>query len=198
MNQAINETLDDVKQMEEEAKYTIITMEDDEEATSQSAKILYDCKEAVTKLYAQFHDWWKENQNSDEYKARKEKLKQESDRLIMTAKVQIQRLQENEELKDAVNKGVKVAADTGTWVLQTLSEGVSELRKSEGGKKVESVVHSVVQDERVKQGVTSLKKGTLKLAESAYEGLKKVLDDRDDTSTESEAEVLSDEKNNNL
>lgn len=199
MNRMDNETLEDVKHMEEEAKYKIITLEDEEEPTSNSIKILYDCKEAVNKLYAQFHEWWKENQNSEEVKARKEKLKQDSDRLIQTAKVQLQKLQENEELKDALNKGVKVAADTGTWVLQTLSEGVDELRKSEGGQKVEAYVSSVVHDERVKQSVTSLKKGTLKLAESAFEGLKKVLDDSDETNTEeSEIEVLNNEKNNNL
>lgn len=198
MNQE-NECWEDVKHMEEEVKYTIFTLED-EEPSSQSAKILTDCKNAISKLYEEFKEWYKENQESEEVKRRKEKLKQDCDRIIDATKEQLRKVQENETLKDTLSKGVQVASDTGTWVLQTLSDGVDTLRASEGGQKMEQALHQVVNDDRVKQGVASLKKGTLKLAESAFVGLKKVLDDdhKETKSKESETEVLKNEKNNNL
>ena len=96
-----------------------------------------------------------------------------------------------------MNKGVKVACDTGVWVKETVSDGVSEFRKTENGQKVEAFVKSVKNDDRVKQGVTTFKKGTLKVAESALKGLRKVLDDQDGTQDD-KAEVSEYEKNNNL
>ncbi len=194
-NEPLYETADDVTSMEEEAKFKIITLEDEEECETEDAqgkKIIMDCKAAVAQLYASFREWVKENQNSAEIKARKEKLKADSDKLIATAKEQLAKLQENESVKRVVNKGVQVAADTGTWVMDALSEGISEIRSSEGGQKVEAMVQNVKNDERVKQGVASFKKGTLKLAESALEGLKKVLEEH------TEGEVLEDEANNDL
>lgn len=197
-----NHNMEDVNDMEDAAKYTIITLEDEEEGTfsSQNAQILTDCKEAVTKLYMEFREWLRENQESAEVQARKEKLKQESDRLIQRAKEQMQKLQENENLCYAVNKGIQAAADTGSWVMHTLGDGVRVIRNSESGQKVQMAVHNVANDDRVKKGVASFKKGTLRVAESAFEGLKKVLDDEHNgTKTEeSETEVLKHEENNNL
>lgn len=191
-----NNHTDDIAGMEEEARFQIITVEDEEALSSQGSKIMTDCKEAIAQLYANFREWVKDANDSEEIKAKKAKLKQESDKLIALAKEQLRKLQENEDLRKAVNKGVKAASDTGAWVKQTLSDGVSEFRKSESGQKVESMVHSVKNDERVKQGVASFKKGTLKVAESAYKGLKKVLDD--DKTADDQAEVADYEKNNDL
>ncbi len=198
MNQANKEWMsheqyDDVSDMEEEAKFKIITLEDEEETKdSQAKRIIADCQAGIAQLYRTFREWLAENQNSDEVKARKEKLKMESDKLIRAAKDQLKKLQENEDLKRVVNKGVQMAADTGAWVMDTVSEGIHDLKESESGKKIGAMVQNVKQDERVKQGVSSIKRGTLKLAESALAGLKKVLDEQ------TEGEVSKDEADHDL
>lgn len=196
MNQSFNHK-DDITSMEEQARFQIITVADEEAQSTQGAKILADCKEALAALYTGFREWLKEANDNEEIKARKAKLKQDSDKIIAVAKEQLHKLKENEDLRKAVNKGVQAASDTGVWVKQTLTEGVNELRKTENGQKVESFVKSVKNDARVKQGVSSIKKGTLKAAESALKGLKKVLDDQDET-VDGKAEVAENEKNNNL
>lgn len=200
MNQFNNEQIDDVTKMETEAKFKIITVADEEEeaTSSQGAKIIADCKDAVAQLYASLRMWLKENKDSEEAQEQKEKIRQESDRLITIAKMQLQKLKENEELRHAVDKGVKVAADTGECIIRTLNAGVSEFRKTESGQKVDAMVQSVKNDERVKKGVATLKKGTLKLAESAYSGLKKVLEEKEDTPEADLTEVLNDEANHDL
>lgn len=200
MNQFNNEQIDDVTKMETEAKFKIITVADEEEeaTSSQGAKIIADCKDAVAQLYASLRMWLKENKDSEEAQEQKEKIRQESDRLIAIAKMQLQKLKENEELRHAVDKGVKVAADTGECIIRTLNAGVSEFRKTESGQKVDAMVQSVKNDERVKKGVATLKKGTLKLAESAYSGLKKVLEEKEDTPEADLTEVLNDEANHDL
>lgn len=195
MNPMQNSNLDDVSNMEQEAKYTIITLED-EETDSQAKQIFTDVQDKLNTLYSEFRIWLKENQESEKVAERKAWLKAESDKLLASAKVQTQKLKENENLQDAIRKGGKLANDTGSWIVDTLQDGVHEVMKNETVQKittnVDDVIHQVKHDERVKQGVTSFKKGTLKLAESAFKGLKKVLD------TESEIEVQNDEKNNDL
>lgn len=196
MNQNFNHQ-DDITSMEEQARFQIITVEDEEADSSQGAKIIADCKEAVAALYASFRDWLKDANDNEEIKAKKAKLKADSDKIIALAKEQLHKLKENEELRKAVNKGVQVACDTGVWVKETVNEGVNDFRKTDSGQKVESFVNSVKNDARVKQGVTTLKKGTLKAAESALKGLRKVLDDQNETEND-KAEVSENEKNNNL
>ncbi len=200
MNQFNNEKADDVTKMEAEAKFKIITVEDEEKgaASSQGAKIIDDCKEAIAQMYASLRVWLSENKDSEEAQAQKAKIREESDRLIAAAKLQLQKLKENEDLRQAVDKGVKVAAETGDCIKRTVNAGVQEFRKTEGGQKVEAMVQSVKNDERVKKGVASFKKGTLKLAESAYTGLKKVLKEKEDASSADLTEVQDDETNHDL
>lgn len=192
MNQSFKHK-DDINDMEEQARFQIITVEDEEAQGSQAAKILADCKEAITVLYASFREWLKDANDNEEIKAKKAKLKQDSDKIIALAKEQLRKLQENEDLRKAVDKGVQVASDTGDWVMQT----VSEFRRSENGQKVEAFVNSVKNDARVKQGVSTLKKGTLRAAEGALKGLRRVLDEKDGAQDD-KAEVSENEKNNNL
>lgn len=195
-----HESMDDVTEMEAEAKFKIITVEDEEEeaASTQGAKIIADCKEALSQLYAGLRLWLSENKDSAEVQAQKAKIREESDRLITMAKSQLQKLKENEELRQAVDKGVKLAADTGDCIVRTLNAGVSEFRKTESGQKVEAMVQSVKNDERVKQGVANFKKGTLKLAESAYSGLKKVLEEKQDAPGADPTEELDNEADHDL
>ena len=76
MNQFSNQKTDDVTKMEAEAKFKIITVEDEEEgaASAQGAKIVDECKEAIAQLYASLRVWLSENKDSEEAQAQKDKL----------------------------------------------------------------------------------------------------------------------------
>lgn len=184
--------LNNVDEMEQEAKFKIITLEDEEDSSSK--QYIEDIQRKITILYEEFRNWVKENQESDTYIARKAKLKEESDKLILLAKFQMQKVKENERFQDSLEKGKELVADASEWLV----DGVKVVMQQESVRKISSNVEDVViqvkENERIKEGVKSFKKGTLKLAESAFNGLKKVLDD----TQESEIEVQDDEKNNNL
>lgn len=196
MNPMTNNNLDEVNHMEEEAKFTIIKMVEEE---PNSKQILLEVSDKLAALYQSFRIWLKENHDSEQMQVQIAKLKAENERLMLLAKIQIQKLKENEDLQRTLEKGVKLASETGTWLYETVQDGVKEILKHEQVQKFTNNVDDTVtqwkQDERVKQGVKSFKKGTLKVAETAYIGLKKVLDDNTD---ESKTEVLVNEKNNNL
>lgn len=184
--------LNNVDEMEQEAKFKIITLKDDEDSSSK--QYIEDIQRKITILYAEFRNWVKENQESATYLDRKAKLKEESDKLILLAKIQMQKVKENDRFQDSLEKGKEFVVDASDWLV----DGVRVVMQQESVRKISSNVEDVViqvkDNERVKEGVKSFKKGTLKFAESAFNGLKKVLDD----TQESETEVQDDEKNNNL
>lgn len=197
MNQ--NFDFEDVTSMEEEAKYKIITMEDEED-DPRASQILKEIMQRINESYEEFRIWMKDYQEREEVVKRKQQLKEDNDRLIAYAKLQITKLKENDELKQAVDKGLQVASDAGNWIIDTISVGVKEVMRQEPVQKFSANVNEKIvqikEDERVKDGIQSLKQGTLKVAESAFEGLKKVLDT--DKTSESETEVFENEKNHNL
>lgn len=199
MSQMTERNLEEINYMEQEAKYTIIRLEDEEE-DSTAKQALQDISEKLTVLYSEFRTWLKENAESERVQERKAWLKKESDRLLMSAQEQMLKLKENEDVQQALQKGMKIAADTGVWLYDTVNDGVKEVMKNENVKKlahnVDDVVQSIKQDERVKQRVVSFKKGTLKLAEHAFHGLQKAFDT--ENTEESKIEVQENEKNNNL
>lgn len=168
----------DVNNMEKEAKYKIITMEDEEESP-QCAAAIHECRESIQQLYEDFRKWWNDSKSSEETKEYKEKLKQETERIINACKLQIMKLKENEELKKVMDKSVDVATKTSDWMIKTFHESVDTMKKNEQCQKVQAKFQQFKEDERVKKSVGSIKRGTLKVAESALESLRKVLDEND-------------------
>ena len=67
-----------------------------------------------------------------------------------------------------------------------MQAGIQEISKNDVVKNctdtLTDTLHSIKEDEQVKSGVRKLKKGTLKVAESAFNGLKRVLDTETDDS----------------
>ena len=67
-----------------------------------------------------------------------------------------------------------------------VQEGIQEVRQNEYVRRsvhaVADTVDTIRNDEQVKKGVRKLKKGTLKAAEAAFQGLKRVLDTDEDDS----------------
>lgn len=81
--------------------------------------------------------------------------------------------------EDVKNGKEKLNEMTGK-VTNAFSDGVDELMKKDYVVKtmdtITDTVSAIREDERVKKNVKKLKKGTLKAAEKAFEGLQRVLD----------------------
>lgn len=165
--------------MEKAARYTIIQMEDEEDEAKTSS-IFEDAKNELTRIYGEFHAWIKDNVNSEETAQRLEKLKADSARLIETTKQKVAEFNEREDVKNGKEK----LNEVGGKVADAVSEGVNEIMNhAYVAKTVDTIsdtVSAIREDERVKRNVKKLKKGTLKAAEKAFEGLQRVLDTKDE------------------
>lgn len=168
-----------VDDMEKETRYTIIQMEDDEDNENASS-IFADAKIELSRMYAEFRQWIKNNVNAQETTQRLEKLKTDTALLLETTKQKVAAFNQREDVK---NGKEKLNEMTGK-VTNAFSDGVDELMKKDYVVKtmdtITDTVSAIREDERVKKNVKKLKKGTLKAVEKAFEGLQRVLDTKDE------------------
>lgn len=171
----------DLDQMHEKAKIELLTMGDD---TAQNKETVNAVLDELNVLYTNFKEWMKVNLDSEVMEPRLQKLKDDTELLLAKAKLKVQTYTEKPEVQTRLIEGKEFVVDTSNKVAHVVSEGAQELLQNEQIRKVvDSVsitVQSIKHDERIKEGVISLKKGTLKVAESAYQGLKKMLDETTD------------------
>lgn len=163
----------------QEKKFTIISVEDDD---SDANRILNDAKEEANHKIQEFRIWMNENMNAEERKARTERLKSELNELMERTRKKLEEFNDREDVKQGKER-VAAAADKLT---SYVNDGIEEVLKNEVVSNVISTVSdtigTVVNDDRVRKNVKKLKKGTLKVAEHAFNGLKRVLDTDDDES----------------
>ena len=162
------EKMDDkIENLEKEVKYHIIELE--ENVDEHISPIIEDTKNSL-------HTLFQESMTSQEMKDRLYKLKEDSLKILEMAKQKIEEFNSNDE----VIKGKKKLNDATLAAARCISDGIDEIMKNETlNRTVDTIANKVdtfCKDERVVKQVDKLKKGTLKLAENAFEGLKRVLD----------------------
>lgn len=176
MDKAVDSNVDE---LEKQAKFTIIQM-DDEQDDTRRAKILDDAKTEMTRLYEEFRSWLEENLYSEDINDRFEHLKLETARLLKRTK---RALLEFNQREDVIKSKAKMV-QAGGVIRHCFDEGIQEIMSYEYVAKavdnVSTALDNVRHDERVRQGVKSVKRGTLQIAQSAFDGIKRVLDTDDD------------------
>lgn len=177
-----NEREKEVENLEQEAKFKIITMECDDEEQEGSRKILDDAAKQLQRLFQEMRDWLREHADSMEVNERMERLKQETQKLLTATQDRLQRFSQREDVQAGSKKAVAAADKLAGYV----QDGIQEVRQNEYVRRsvhaVTDTVDTIRNDEQVKTGVRKLKKGTLKVAEAAFNGLKRVLDTDEDDS----------------
>lgn len=168
----------DIDKMREEAKQKLENLSGDDHVKKEALDGIND---ELNALYANCKDWVKTNMSPEVLEPKIQKLKEETEILLAKAKDKVQTFSEREDVREKINEGKEIVVGASNKVVQAVSEGAQELLQQEQVKKVvDNVSHtidSIKSDDRVKEGVSNLKKGTLKVAESAFNGLKKILDD---------------------
>lgn len=166
----------EVESMENEAKYTIIQMEDEVEGDES---ILDETRKEITRLYQEFRDWLSENVDSEEISARMEKLKDDTAVLLAKGKAKTLEFAGREDVQKTKDRVVAA----GEKVMDGVSDGINTIMENEHVMKamdsISDTITNVRKDERVQKNVKKFKRGTLKVAQHAFDGLKKVLDTDD-------------------
>lgn len=175
-----NNTHEFVEKLEREAKFTIIEMKDECE---EKNKILDDAKDEITRLYDEFRVWVADNVDVVEMSNRYELLKDETQNLLTRTKIKLINFRDRDDVQATYECSKDMVLKTSNKIVNCVSDSVQVVKNNEYVSKavqeVSETINYVKQDERVKRNVKKIKKGTLRIAENAFNGLKRVLDTED-------------------
>lgn len=176
-----NNDMHEVDEMEKEAKFHIIRIGDEEADEDEKHRILAEFSEELSEMFDDFCRWLKDNSESDKAAARMEKLRIECELLILKTKRKFAQITANE----SVCKGIRYGKDGALKAGELISEGIDKFKANEQVQKVAGVLYEssqrVVQDERIQEGVKTLKHKTLDAADTLYASLRHFLSDKNDT-----------------
>lgn len=167
-----------LQSLEKEMKFEIIRLE--EETEEKDRKFIEQAKQNIQNKFDELKEWMKDEHTQEEIKERMQSVKEDSLIFMYKAKEEIRKFYN----RDDVQHGKQKLQEGGAKLSQRIHDGVDKAMEHEGVAKVVNTVtdkmESIHQDERVQKTIKSLKKNTLKAAEQAFMGLKRVLDTEDE------------------
>lgn len=168
----------DMDELEKDVHIEIIRME--AESDAQSGNIIREAANKLQQLFQASREYMQHAVTSDEMHERFQHVKQESSRILAEARQAVHTLMQ----RDEVQVGTKKLKESGNKLWEKVQTSVDEVMEhpyvSKSVDKITATIETVKNDERVADGIKKLKQGTLKAAESAYKGLKRVLDTEDE------------------
>lgn len=170
--------VEEVNEIENEIKYKIITLEE-EKKNLNAKEAIEQLIDELNRIASDFRKWCQENNDAEKRAERKEKIQEEIDHLIYVSKETYTSLIENEDLKAKLVAGKQAIIEVTDSMVGSIDSTVQEVLNnptvSQTLDHVAVKLNEIKHDERVQEGLNKVRKGTLKAAESAFEGLKKVL-----------------------
>lgn len=174
----------EIETIQEELKYKIITL-DDETEDSKIKKLIDDIIKEINEAFEKFKEWYELNKDSEKAQEIKEKFVSEMNQFASKATDAINDIKNNPELQEKLVTGKEKIVEISKKIYSDLESGVNSILENEKvAKTIDTVSDSIVdviQDEKVQNTIRKTKKGILNIATSAYEGLKNLLGDKEET-----------------
>ena len=174
----------EIETIQEELKYKIITL-DDEVEDSKIKKIIDDIIKEINQAFEKFKEWYEMNKDSEKAQEIKEKFVFEMNQFTDKATDAINDIKNNPDLQEKLTTGKEKVVEISKKIYSDLENGVNSILENEKvAQTIDTVsdkVVEVIQDEKVQDTIRKTKKGILNIATSAYEGLKNLLGDKEET-----------------
>ena len=166
----IEEARAEVENIQKDVQTQLATFE--EADNEENKRLLADAREKLQKLIADTSQWLKENTD-------REKIQ-----LLTITKEKAIEVSKNEEFRATLHSGKEFIIGSGRLIASGVRAGADKLMENEKFasfvSKVNDKVEDIREDERVQEGAQRLRKGTMKLADRAYGGLKHFLNKDDE------------------
>lgn len=174
----------EIETIQEELKYKIITL-DDEVEDSKIKKMIDDIVKEINQAFEKFKEWYEMNKDSEKAQEIKEKFVYEMNQFTNKATDAINDIKNNPELQEKLTTSKEKVVEISKKIYSDLENGVNTILENEKvAQTIDTVsdkVVEVIQDEKVQDTIRKTKKGILNIATSAYEGLKNLLGDKEET-----------------
>lgn len=178
----IEEARAEVENIQKDVQTQLATFE--EADNEENKRLLADAREKLQKLIADTSQWLKENTDREKIAENMTRLRDECIQLLTITKEKAIEVSKNEEFRATLHSGKEFIIGSGRLIASGVRAGADKLMENEKFasfvNKVNDKVEVIREDERVQEGAQRLRKGTMKLADRAYGGLKHFLNKDDE------------------
>ncbi len=179
----IEEAKAEVESIQSDVAHQLETLAESD--NEENRKLLEEAREKLAKLIADSGKWLKENTEKEKLMENLTHLREECIVLLTQTKEKAIALSKNEEFRQTLHNGKEFIVGSGRLIASGVRAGADKLMENEKiasfVNKVNDKVEDFREDERVQEGAQRLRKGTMKLADRAYGGLKRFLNKEDES-----------------
>lgn len=166
---------DDVQQELEELR---------EKGNEENCRLIEDAKAKAKKLFVDSAKWLRENTERERLVENLSHFRSECIQLLGQTKDKAIEISQSEEFQNTLRSGKEFIVGSGHLLANGMRAGADKLMENEKistlVNKVNDKVEVIKEDERVQDGAQRLRKGTMKIADRAYDGIKRMLNKEDE------------------
>ncbi|WP_075876332.1 hypothetical protein [Merdibacter massiliensis] len=181
-NELIEEAKNEVETICENVQQQLTELE--EKGNEESHRMIEEAREKLAKLIADSSKWLKENTERDKLLSNLTHLRDECMQLLGQTKEKAIALSKNEDFQATLQSGKDFIVGSGRLIASGMRAGADKLMENDKiatfVNKVNDKVEDLKEDERVQEGTQRLREGTMKIADRAYDGIKRFLNKDDE------------------
>ncbi len=185
-----NKSAEVVQELEDEAMNQLETLK--EENNKENDEVIQDAKEKIKAIFEDLQTWIKENTEPEKVKEGLNKAKEDTLKVLKATKEKAIEISNSEQFKNTISAGKDFLLGAGTLIGDGLKAGADALMKNDNIRNFVNTADEKLdvlrESEGLKNAVDSAEQISLKVGDTVFNGIRKFLDKKDRTNSESKIE----------
>ena len=185
-----NKSAEVVQELEDEALNQLETLK--EQNNKENDEVIQDAKEKIKAIFEDLQTWIKENMEPEKVKEGLNKAKEDTLKVLKATKEKAIEISNSEQFKNTISAGKDFLLGAGTLIGDGLKAGADALMKNDNIRNFVNTADEKLDVLRVSEGlknaVDSAEQISLKVGDTVFNGIRKFLDKKDRTNSESKIE----------
>lgn len=185
-----NKSAEVVQELEDEAMNQLETLK--EQNNKENDEVIQDAKEKIKAIFEDLQTWIKENMEPEKVKEGLNKAKEDTLKVLKATKEKAIEISNSEQFKNTISAGKDFLLGAGTLIGDGLKAGADALMKNDNIRNFVNTADEKLDVLRVSEGlknaVDSAEQISLKVGDTVFNGIRKFLDKKDRTNSESKIE----------
>ena len=182
-----NKNAEVVQELENEAMNQLETLKEDN--NKENEEVIKDAKEKIKAIFEDLQEWIKENTEPEKVKEGLNKAKDETVKVLKATKEKALEISNSEQFKNTVSAGKDFLIGAGVLIGDGIKAGADALMKNDNIKNFVNTADEKLdvlrESEGLKNAVDSAEQITQKVGDAVFSGIRKFLDKKDRTTSDS-------------
>lgn len=155
-----------------------------ENGNEENRRLIEEAREKMSKMFSDTAKWLKENTEREKLSENLSRFRSECIQLLGQTKEKAIEISQNEDFQNTLRSGKEFIIGSGHLIASGVRAGADKLMENEKislfVNRVNDRVEVIKEDERFQDGAQRLREGTMKVADRAYDGIKRILNKEND------------------